>query len=284
MTGIVEKLAAELPSLPKKLEAAAKFALDNPDQMAFGSMRGIANQVGVSSPTMLRLARHFGYDSYDDFKALFQAELASNSFGARAEILMGSAKSEGEIPLIAQLRTAALENISAGFHQNPEETLTGFAESIRSSRTTHIVATGSMAWIAAHMENTGGIAFPGLRATRPGFASAIETLGSLEENDAVLGIAVAPYAKTAIEAIQYAREIGVTTLSITDKRSSPLVGLSDYCLILPTESPHYYPSIVSICAMVETVLALAVANSRGGAVNRIEKVVGLRKRSGSYVE
>lgn len=284
MTRITEQLAAELPNLPKKLEAAAKFALDHPDRIAFRSMRGVANQVGVSSPTMLRLARHFGYDSYDDFKALFQSELASNNFNTRAEKLMGSAGSEGEHLLISQLLMAALENINSGFHQNPAATISAVAEVIRASRTTNIVATGSMAWVAAHMENTGGIAFPGLRATRPGFASAIETLGSLGEHDAVLGIAVAPYAKSAVEAVQYAREIGVTTLSITDKRSSPLVGLSDHYLILPTESPHYYPSIVSICTMVETVLALAVANSRGGAVKRIEKVVELRKRSGSYVE
>lgn len=284
MTRIIEHLAAELPNLPRKLEAAAKFALDHPDRMAFGSMRGVAGEVGVSSPTMLRLARHFGYESYDDFKALFQSEIASNNFGIRAERLFEAGPANDANPLIAQLQAAALDNINIGYNQNSIEKLNTIAEVIRTSRTTHIVATGSMAWIAAHLETTGGIAFSGLRATRPGFASAIETLGTLEKNDAVLGIAVAPYARTAVEAVQYARDIGVTTLSITDKRSSPLVAVSDHSLIIPTESPHYYPSMVSICALAETVLAIAVANSSGAAVKRIEKVVDLRQRSGSYIE
>ncbi|KLN61731.1 hypothetical protein WH96_05340 [Kiloniella spongiae] len=284
MTGISEQIVAKLHNLPKKLEIAAKFALDNPDRMAFGSMRSVAGQCGVSSPTMLRLARYLGYESYDDLKALFQSELASNSFSNRAERLFRGGTTGDENPLISQLQAAAIENINAGFLQNSFETLEAIAEVIRVSNTTHIVATGSMAWVAGHLENTGSIAFSGLRATRPGVASAIETLGVLDKNDAVLGIAIAPYAKTAIEAVQYAREIGVTTISITDRRSSPLAALSDYCLIARTESPHYYSSIVSVCALVEAILAIAVANSSGHAVKRIEKVVSLRQRSGSYID
>ncbi len=280
MTGIVETLAAELPNLPRKLEIAAKYALDNPARIAFGSMRAMATECGVSSPTMLRLARHFGHDSYDDFKALFQNEVSSSNFGNRAARLFRSGKDS----LAGRIQDAALNNISNLFEANSTETIEAIAETVRSARNLHIIAPGSMAWIAGHMENTGGIAFPGLRATRPGFASVVETLGTLGPEDAVFGIGVTPYAKSGIEAVTYAHEIGVRTMSITDRRSSPLIPVSDHCLIVPTDSPHYYSSVVAICAAIEAILALAVAKSAGGAVQRIERIHELRQRSGAYID
>jgi len=283
MCGIVERLSNDLPALPTKLQVAAKYAVDNPDRIAFGSMRAAAAECGVSSPTMLRLARHFGYNSYDTFRALFQSEVSANNFGSRAERLF---KDHGNVdyPLLGRMREAAHHNIDALFDTNAESTLEAMAEIVRTAKTLHIVATGSMAWVAGHIENTGGIAFPGLRATRLGFASAVETLSCIGPEDAVLGIGIAPYAKSGVEAVQYARELGVRTLSITDRRSSPLASLSDHCLIVQNDSPHYYASVVPVCAAIETILAVAVANSRGGAVQRIEKVVELRQRSGAYID
>ena len=283
MTGIVERLTQDLPTLPKKLQVAANYAVDNPDRIAFGSMRAVATECGVSSPTMLRLARHFGHDSYDTFKSLFQSEVSANNFGSRAERLFKDQENVGH-PLLGRMRKAAHHNIDALFDSNAESTLEAMAEIVRTAKTLHIVATGSMAWVAGHMENTGGIAFPGLRATRPGIASAVETLGNLGPDDAVFGIGIAPYAKSGIEAVKYAREIGIRTVAITDRRSSPLVRISDHYLIVPTDSPHYYASIVPVCAAIETILAVAVAKSRGGAVHRIEKVVELRQRSGAYID
>ncbi|UWQ75819.1 MurR/RpiR family transcriptional regulator [Leisingera sp. M658] len=284
MPTIIDRILNELPDLPKKLRVAAKFAVDRPDRMAFGSMRAVATESGVSSPTMHRLARYFDYESYDEFKTQFQTEVAASSFSTRAEKLYESRVETAAEPLLKGLQDAARENIDAGFQNNPIETLQAIGDTIRTARTTHIVATGSMAWVAAHLEATGGIAFPGLRMTRSGVASAIETLATVQEGDAVIAIAVSPYAKSAIEALEYARDIGVTTLAITDRRSSPLVGIACHSIIAPTNSPHYYPSVVSICSLVEAVLAFAVADSAGGAIGRIEKVVSLRKQSGAYLE
>ena len=84
---ILHKLRNTLPDLPKKLALAARYALDHPDQVALNSMRSIATEVGVTSTTMLRLARQLGYESYDDFRASFQSELVRGVFGTRADAL-----------------------------------------------------------------------------------------------------------------------------------------------------------------------------------------------------
>jgi len=280
---ILDRLTAELAELPTKLKVAAKYALDNPDRIAFGSMRGVAVECGVSSPTMLRLARHLEFDSYEDFKACFQNEIAGNSFSSRAGALMGSGTGVGS-PLIDRLKVAALDNVTSAMTQNAPETFKEMAAILRTAETTHLVAAGSMYWIAAHMENTGGIAFRGLRTARPGTATVLETLSLIGPKDAVLIIAVSPYAKVAVNALTYANEAGAQTMAITDRRSSPFATLVNHCLFAPTASPHYYPSVVGIAAVAEALLACAVAGSQGAAIKRIETVEKLRLQSGAYFE
>jgi len=57
MSRINQKLTDALPGLPNKLARATRYALDNPDRIAFDSMRTVASACDVASPTMLRLAR-----------------------------------------------------------------------------------------------------------------------------------------------------------------------------------------------------------------------------------
>ena len=57
---------------------------------------------------------------------------------------------------------------------------------------THIVAAGSMYWLATHMEVTGSIALRGLKAARPGSATLVETIASITPNDALLAIRGSP--------------------------------------------------------------------------------------------
>lgn len=74
-------LADALLELPTKLAKAARYALDNPNRIALDSMRTVSASCGVTSPTMLRLARKVGYENYEEFRADFQHQLLERGFG-----------------------------------------------------------------------------------------------------------------------------------------------------------------------------------------------------------
>lgn len=282
MQGVVEALTSAYPRLSKKLQAAAKFAIDNPERMAFGSMRSVASECGVSTPTMLRLARQLGHDSYESFKETFRDVVVSGSFSSRAHLLFEIADGR-DGSLIADLGRTALKNIRAAIAQNSEDTFRTMATILREARTTHLVAGGSMYWLAAHMENTGSIAIDGLRVTRLGVATVVETLTDLRPQDAVLAIAISPYAVSTVEAARYAMESGVRVMALTDKRSSPLTANSHYCLYAPTVSAHYYPSIIGVAMLAEALLSYATAKNRKDALERFDQFEKLRMRSGAYI-
>ncbi|RVH38732.1 MurR/RpiR family transcriptional regulator [Sinorhizobium meliloti] len=49
--------------------------LDHPEIIAFGTATSIANECGVSTATVVRLAGHLGFGKFRDFKNLFRDHL-----------------------------------------------------------------------------------------------------------------------------------------------------------------------------------------------------------------
>lgn len=235
---------------------------------------------------MLRLARQFGYENYESFKETFQDVVAKGSFSARAHALLAPAgEAIEDDSLVTRMTRAALQNISSAAAQNDETTIRAMARVIREAEVTHIVAAGSMYWLAAHMEVTGSIAVKGLRATRPGSATVVETLASITPRDAVLAIAVSPYAATTVDAVAYAKRCGASVMVLTDRRSSPLAPHADHCLYAATESPHYHPSVAGPALLAELILAFTVVEGKDqeDALQRVRKLEELRFESGAYI-
>lgn len=281
MPDIAERLTEALPNLPKKLSRAARYALDNPDQIAFQSMRTVATACDVASPTMLRLARALHYDSYEDFRAEFQQRFVTQGFGARADALRKTTGGSGNAHISQKIAEAAERNISQTMQLLDVAAVDRFAKNVATSERTFILGSGSMHWMAALMESTGEMAIRGLRTDHSGSATLVETIASISASDTILVLAFSPYAKETVEAAAYARSRGATVFALTDKPSSPLVEHAQQVFFAPTSSPHYYPSVVSTVLMIEILLSAAVAAS--DTLDRIRQTEKVRNQSGAYL-
>jgi len=282
MSDLVSKMANALPDLPKKLALAARYAIDNPDRIAFDSMRSVAATLNVASPTMLRLARTFGYESYEAFRSEFQASVSEPSFTKRAAGLR-SAFDRGMKDEIARgIADAATENLGKTIGTLNSDDIERFAVKVRSAPRTFIIGTGSMHWLAALMQSTGVIALSGLRKDDVAGATSVEALASITNADVVLALGIAPYAKRTIEAVLMAKARGAETFCITDRRSSPLLHHCDTAFLAATDSPHYYPSIVAVMLVVEILLAATIAGT--ASIERIQAFDRARKETGAYLD
>ena len=282
MPDISEQLTKALPKLPRKLGIAARYALDRPERIALDSMRTVATACNVASPTMLRLARVLGYESYESFRAEFQKSFVAQGFGARADALRNAATlGEGE-HLIKKIAQAADNNIAQTIQLLDTSTVEEFAQSVKQSRRTYILGTGSsMHWMAAMMASIGEMALPGIRTNLIGLPTSLETIASIDSNDTLLVMSISLYSKNSIDAAAFAKARNAKVYALTDKRSSPLVEHADRVFFAPTESPHYYPSVVSTVLMVEILLSAAVAAS--DTLDRIKQAEHIQNKSGAYL-
>jgi DNA-binding MurR/RpiR family transcriptional regulator len=282
MTEILDRLALELPGLSPKLAIAARYALDHPEEIALNSMRSVATSCNIATPTMLRLARHVGFDSYEEFKAQFQRGLVKQSFGSRASALRHTHKAKGDDAIIEQLFDTALENISTTAQNLDLSELQKIAKIMRRAQSNYILGSGSMYWVAALLQSTGCMALPSLRTLTAGNAPYVETLCDISDKDTVLALALSPYTRSTIDAIKMAKSRGATIIAITDKRSSPLLEFASHYILAQATSSHYYPSIISVLAVIEALLALIVANADRDMAKRIKEVELLRRNSEAY--
>ncbi len=276
-------LAQALPELPAKLAQAARYMIDNPNQVALESMRTVSAACGVTSPTMVRLARKIGYDSYEDLRADFQKQLLEQGFGPRVTALRSAFGDEGGGKPGAQIAAVAVKNLKQAYGQLDPAAIERCAEAIIQAERTFVIGTGSMYWMAGLLKSVAGIAVPGTILTLSGDLTAGELVADVGPRDVVLAMSFAPYSRQTIEAVAFAKESGASIYAVTDRRSSPLAALAGTVFLAPTDSPHYYPSLVAVFYIVEHLLT-AIATSRGTAIEeRLRAVDHARRLSGAYI-
>src|SRR5690606_23373115 len=68
-------ILARAPQLPRRLTQVASYALENPDEIAFGTAAGIAARAGVQPSTLVRFSQTLGYDGFSDLQGVFRSRL-----------------------------------------------------------------------------------------------------------------------------------------------------------------------------------------------------------------
>ncbi|MGB1036110.1 MAG: silent information regulator protein Sir2, partial [Candidatus Puniceispirillales bacterium] len=79
-------------------------------------------------------------------------------------------------------------------------------------------------------------------------------------------------------------EQGLTIIGISDSPASPVIRLADHKFIMSVDTPQFFPSSVSIIALLETLLSLVVSVASEEIVERVEKFHKRRHQLGLYVE
>src|SRR3954447_17146702 len=62
-------------ALPKRLAQVAVYALDNPDEIAFGTAASVAGSAAVQPSTLVRFAQAFGYQGFSELQEVFRSRL-----------------------------------------------------------------------------------------------------------------------------------------------------------------------------------------------------------------
>ena len=80
-----KRIEQEFSSLSKRLQEVARYVIDNPNTIAFGTVASIAKAAGVHASTLVRFAHAFGFEGFSDMQQLFKDKMmvASPNYEAR---------------------------------------------------------------------------------------------------------------------------------------------------------------------------------------------------------
>ncbi len=260
------------------LRQFAPWVLDNLPQVAFHSIRGLAQQAGVNHNTVTRLARELGYDGFDafraDVRAGVEAGLGLGSYGARARNLRQGHREDALAAVIAAHRG----NIELLLSPETLQTLEVCIDPLLTARRVHAIGVRSCYSIAHYLSYVGGMAFANF-AEGPSMPGAIvDQMSRAGPEDIVVAITYAHYSQEVVRGCEIARTRGARVLAMTDSHASPIAAGAWQVLRLPMAGPHFLPSLNSAFLACEMLLAAMAARSETAA----DRVSDFEARIGQF--
>lgn len=223
--GLKELLIARRERLPKRLVQVASFALENPNEIAFGTVASVAAQARVQPSTLIRFAQTIGYAGFTDLQEVFRAKLKSRWPDYRARI--------SQIPSPADRRGSAAELID-GFADSAIASIERLRSSVSPAsvdRAARILAEADTVYLLGLRRAfpvTAYLAYAlgklGIRAVLVDQVAALgpEQLAGANRRDVLLAISFTPYTPATVELAAEASKRKVPVISITDSPLSPL--------------------------------------------------------------
>lgn len=285
MQSILDRLAETYPGLSPQLRQAAKFVLDQPNEVAINSMRGLAAAAGVAPSTMLRLAKALGLASFDAFRQPFRdaARGREQGFGARARGLQ-AASAGGGGALLARMAAANIANVEESFAGNDAAAFARAAGIIRDAEKVYVIGTGGAHAFACYFHYVGRMALARIRLPAWHSGSLLDDLVDATAADAALVITVEPYTTATVRAMRFLVSRGVKVVTLTDSRAAPVATGAAALLMTPTASPQFFPSYTAATAVLETLMAFIVSGATADTVRTIAEMDQLRRDTGIYWE
>lgn len=215
--------------LPRRLSQVAAFALENPDEIAFGTVASIASQADVQPSALVRFAQALGYDGFSDMQRVFRSRLREGGadYRDRLEALKSREEIAGAVGLLDGFCEAASFSIARMRQQVDPVAFEASVARLASAQTIYLVGLRRSFPVASYLayalsqigirnvlvDNVGSLAPESLRFAGP--------------TDAAICISFTPYAPATLDLAAQVASQGVAVVSITDSPLSPLARLSD---------------------------------------------------------
>ncbi len=258
---LVRAMKAGFETLSPQLKAAARWVIDNPEDVALLTAREQAKRARVTPATLTRLAQHFGLGGYDDVRKLHAEDVRRHprSYRGRAEELLHRRDTEGDAALVQDIFASLTHHLQALAAPKAVARFTAAAERIAGAQRVFCFgarSTFSVAHIFHYLRTLFGDA--SVMVDGPG-GTGIDALRAIGPKDVLLAITMTPYARETAKVACYAAERGAGVIVITDSEVSPLASAASETIIVHTETPSFFDTMSPAFAAMECLAALVAA-------------------------
>ncbi|RCV91198.1 MurR/RpiR family transcriptional regulator [Billgrantia montanilacus] len=279
-----QQLAAAYPELSPQLKLAAGYVLEHPVEIAFQSIRKSATAARVTASTLVRLAKRLGFDSYEQFREVFQSAVQASpvELSGRASNLRNLA-SQTDDQVFLDVGDAAFDNIGRLFTADTQARVRDAARMLLGAEKIAVVGFRDTFACAYHFAYVGRIAMPNIQLIRGQEGGLLTELAPFGEKDLVVAFGFEPYCGETVRALDIARANGVRPIVVTDTLRSPLVPGAAITFTVANATPHFFPSILSAITLIEVLLAECVAFGPDSLVDNVASFESRMREMGAYV-
>jgi len=282
----LDRLTEELSELTPEVRKVATYVLENPLDVGVLTVREMADAANVNPNTVVRMARQIGFAGYDEFRAPFREAIRNGTAGFpdRVRWLQDTSKSGAMGTVYADMVQSTLANIEQTFADIQINQLTAAATAVWQSRNVFTLGVGinnSNARNFTYLASTGMVQF---HAIPKSGSTPVDDLAWAGSDDVLIAITCKPYRTEVVEAVKIAKEKGMTIIGISDSPASPVILNAQHGFVVSTDTPQFFPSSVSIIALLETLMSVVISVASDKIVDRVETFHNRRHQLGLYTK
>ncbi len=233
--------------LAGKKRLVAKYVLDNFVEASFLTAAQLAERVGVSEPTVIRLAYDLGFQGFPALKDALQEQVQvqlTTVQRLRRGRRIGT-QSPGMQSLVAEAK-----NVDSLVHSIDVRELGRIAKRLVTSDKVIIVGYKMSSILALYLHMA-------LKKSIDHAVVVTEAAGLFQEElvfagpeSVVVGIAFPRYTAAVVRDFRQARDRGIRTVAVTDSELSPLVQYADHCLLVPCKAVSYIDAFAAVIGLL----------------------------------
>lgn len=235
---ILWKIKEQYASLRKSEKAVADYMLAHDDKIEKMTIAELAEQAGVSQPTVMRFLKAIGYDSFREIKLAFATQRAKKDLLPQNTNPLGISISPNDtiedVPSKIIHNTIAL--LEDSLKRISKTELKKAVEAIKNANQLVIYSVENSNTTATDLMTK--LLYLGIpcRIYEDAYLQKISA-GNLHEGDVAIGISYSGYSKNTVDVMKLAKKRKATTLVITNFTSTPLTQQAD--ILIETSNQQF---------------------------------------------
>ncbi len=255
----------------------AEFMLRYPLRLAAFGIEDLAEQSGVSAPTISRTARELGFPGFSIMRGHIATALQSQMEPVsklRSRLYDGRSDSGDAFAAIcSQMQLVDPVQLQVQ--------LLAIVARLRAARSIYVMGFGLSAHVA-------GILSLGLQPYCQQVVNIVEfggtevaagRLAAISGQDVLIAITFPRYASDVVRLARWARDHGAPIVALTDSAASPLASLADELLLAPSAHPVLTSTMTTAVALAEALVAALMLSDR----ENLEKAARLTDAISSFL-
>ena len=258
-------IAQRSEDLPRRLMQVAGYALENPDEIAFGTVAGIAAKAEVQPSALVRFSRALGYQGFSEMQDIFRSRLRERVLNYDERLAKmrehGLATSKSGLVLDGFLE-AAEQSVGRFREKVDHDAIERAVDLLAGAETVYLIGLRRSFPITSYMSYA-----MGKLGIRNILVDAVAGMGAEQASfitgrDAVLSVSFTPYASETVTLTNAAKARGAAIVSVTDSVFSPIAPSADALLEIVEANFEGFRSMAVTMALAMT-LTVSVAARRG---------------------
>lgn len=250
-----KRIQENYPAMSKSQKRIAEYILQHYDKAVFLTAQKLGRTLDVSESTVIRFANLLGYDGFPQLQRALQ-DMVRNKITTVDRLQLSLKDKQPDI--LRRVFTMDSENIHRTLEELDPKVFAAAVGKILAARHIYIISLRSAAapghFLCFYLQ----LLLKNCRMVTTN--TFLEELAGAGPEDLVIGMSFARYTRQTVESLQFAREKGAATLSITDTLTSPLAQISDTVLLAHSETSSFIDSFVAPLSLVNA-LIIAVGTS-----------------------